>query len=171
MAQPTQNPSLVRARELSKFIRERWNPDNRMAPLGIAETLDELASQLEQLEAELLAAQERESQLREVWESVPGDLFDHSRDPGAGEAWREQYIARMVEAKQAQEREKALRDRVEDVREQMHGPLREKLWEALAGSPSEKPGSEERERCLRGQHDDPDNSGMCVRCGVVLDAD
>ena len=147
LAQPTQNPSLVRARELSKFIRERWNPDNRMAPLGIAETLDELASQLEQLEAELLAAQERERQLREVWESVPGDLFDHTRDPGAGEAWREQYIARMVEAKQAQEREKALREALERIAQPSADVLskvelmvcKDVARAALAGSPSEKP--------------------------------
>ena len=25
------------------------------------------------------------------------------------------------------------------------------------------------ERCRRGWHDDPDNSGMCVRCSVILD--
>jgi hypothetical protein len=60
---------------------------------------------------ELQAAQERIAELEVLeaaWESVPGNLFDQTRDPGAGEAWREQYIARMVEAKQAQEREKLL---------------------------------------------------------------
>jgi len=31
------------------------------------------------------------------------------------------------------------------------------------------PEIESRERCRGGRHDDPDNSGLCVRCGVVLD--
>lgn len=36
--------------------------------------------------------------LARQWESVPGDLFDSTLDPGAGEAWRQAYIDRMSEA-------------------------------------------------------------------------
>ena len=31
------------------------------------------------------------------------------------------------------------------------------------------PSTKTHERCLKGWHDDPDNSGMCIRCGVILD--
>lgn len=27
---------------------------------------------------------------------------------------------------------------------------------------------ERAERCAKGQHDDPDNSGMCINCGALL---
>jgi len=84
----------------------------------------DLESRITELEAELLAAQERETENFEA-------MMDERR-----------------KAIDSAEREKALRDRVEDVREQMHGPLREKLWEALVGSPSEKPGSEQKQKTL-----------------------
>lgn len=28
-----------------------------------------------------------------------------------------------------------------------------------------------RQRCADGYHDDPDNSGLCILCGAVLDED
>jgi hypothetical protein len=37
-------------------------------------------------------------------------------------------------------------------------------WEKLMPPPQKTP-----ERCAKGWHDDPDNSGMCIRCGVILD--
>ena len=117
------------------------------ALLGLFSQLVRWKEAYDRAEAELLAAQERDRQLREVWESVPGDLFDHTRDPGAGEAWREQYIARMVEAKQAQEREKALREALERIAQPSADVLskvelavcKDVARTALAGSPSEKP--------------------------------
>lgn len=30
---------------------------------------------------------------------------------------------------------------------------------------------EARERCSRGYHDDPDNSGLCIRCGAITDGE
>jgi hypothetical protein len=27
------------------------------------------------------------------------------------------------------------------------------------------------ERCSKGWHDDPDNSGLCIHCAIILDAD
>jgi hypothetical protein len=33
----------------------------------------------------------------------------------------------------------------------------------------ERLAQERGERCARGQHDDPDNSGLCINCSAVLD--
>ena len=100
LAQSTQNPRL--ARELSKFIRERWNPNNRMPPLGIAETLDELACQLEQIEAELLAAQERHEEFKHV-AMKEAELAQEERDSHA------------KAASEAMAREKALQERIKEL--------------------------------------------------------
>jgi len=136
LAQSTQNPRL--ARELSKFIRERWNPNNRMPPLGIAETLDELACQLEQIEAELLAAQERHEEFKHV-AMKEAELAQEERDSHA------------KAASEAMAREKALRDALERIAQPSADVLskvellvcKDVARAALAGSPSEKPGSEE----------------------------
>jgi hypothetical protein len=31
--------------------------------------------------------------------------------------------------------------------------------------------SDGRPACRRGWHDDPDNSGLCIHCAIILDAD
>ncbi|HXI67970.1 MAG TPA: hypothetical protein VNH41_08535 [Steroidobacteraceae bacterium] len=101
-----------------------WQPGIDYPEAVTAERDERIA----ELEAELLAAQERYEEFKHV-AMKEAELAQEERDSHA------------KAASEAMAREKALRDRVEAVREQMHGPLREKLWEVLAGSPSEKPGS------------------------------
>jgi len=40
-------------------------------------------------------------------------------------------------------------------------------WPWLAASKYRPDGA--RERCRQGWHDDPDNSGMCIYCSLILD--